>query len=401
MENRERLLNNALRTVLGSKISKNQKRIQDNIANVCDKFNDYMQFINRKWNEFDVDVKRSLQAKFDKYREKLIQCADVAKFAISLPLVIGDIIVYETDQNQSNYFSFREESPEVTQSSKNNVFSPIDPKIEDKMDGLQLIKFASSLVRTYNGDVNELDSFIINVNIVKSMTPDSLRPLLVEFIKGRLNGKALNYVKGLETLDSILLALKENIKKDSSDVIEARLEAIRFDNRNLTQFTEDVDKIADQLSQAFISEGIPFGKANEMTISRVVATCRKSARNDLVKSVLASSKFSTPKEVLSKFVVEIADQTKEKQFLAYRENGYRGRRGNLGYSTNRGRYDSRRLYKDEEGYDEQGINNNNFRFRRGNNNTNYRGRGNVRVVQGNADATRRSSESEESPEDNQ
>lgn len=65
-----------------------------------------------------------------------------------------------------------------------------------------------------------------------------------------------------------------------------------------------------------------------MTISLVVETCRKSARNDLVKSVLASSHFETPKGVLSKFVTEVANQNKDKQFLAYKRQEFIPRRGN-------------------------------------------------------------------------
>lgn len=87
--------------------------------------------------------------------------------------------------------------------------------------------------------------------------------------------------------------------------------------------------IADKLTSTYINEGIPLAKANEMTISLVVETCRKSARNDLVKSVLASSHFETPKGVLSKFVTEVANQNKDKQFLAYKRQEFIPRRGKI------------------------------------------------------------------------
>lgn len=130
--------------------------------------------------------------------------------------------------------------------------------------------------------------------------------------------------------------MKKNIKREPSAVVESKLAAIRFDNRNLTQFTEDVEKTASLLSQTFISEGIPIAKANELTISRVIETCRKSARNDLVRSVLASSQFDTPKAVLSKFVVEVAEQNKDKQFLAFQQQRGKFRNENRGYNPRGG-----------------------------------------------------------------
>lgn len=45
-------------------------------------------------------------------------------------------------------------------------------------------------------------------------------------------------------------------------------------------------------------EGITKAKANDMTIQETIDLCRKTARSDVVKSVLSASKFDTPGDAL-------------------------------------------------------------------------------------------------------
>lgn len=190
----------------------------------------------------------------------------------------------------------------------------------NKMQAAEIIKLVNSTLKEYDGNVGGLGSFLVNLEIIEASVPAEHVTLAVKCIRGKLQGAAAGFVpENISSYSEIKDSLKRNIKREPSAVVESKLAAIRFDNRNLTQFTEDVEKTASLLSQTFISEGIPIAKANELTISRVIETCRKSARNDLVRSVLASSQFDTPKAVLSKFVVEVAEQNKDKQFLAFQQ----------------------------------------------------------------------------------
>lgn len=118
----------------------------------------------------------------------------------------------------------------------------------------------------------------------------------------------------------------------SSQVIEARLLACRLDKKSLTDFSSEVDKLAVNLKRSLIMEGTSSIKAQEMTIAKVIETCRKSARNDLVKTVLAAGSFKDHTEVLAKFTIEIDEQLKDRQVLAYsRQNNFR--RNNFQYES--------------------------------------------------------------------
>lgn len=211
------------------------------------------------------------------------------------------------------------------------------------MQALEVIKLVNNTFKPFSGDPSELGGFLINVDVCKEAIPPEHQRLAIKCIRGRLTGNASALVQdSVVTYEGLVSALKDHIKADPSKVVESKLAAIVFDNRNLTKFTDDVNALAEKLTSTYISEKIPLTKANEMTISLVVETCRKSTRNDLVKSVLASSHFETPKGVLSKFVTEVANQNKDKQFLAYRQefnpcrgNGYqRGGFGRRNWSNN-------------------------------------------------------------------
>lgn len=51
-------------------------------------------------------------------------------------------------------------------------------------------------------------------------------------------------------------------------------------------------------------EGINPEKANEITIDKTVELCRSNTSSDLVKSVLESTKFDTPREVIAKLTIQ-------------------------------------------------------------------------------------------------
>lgn len=189
---------------------------------------------------------------------------------------------------------------------------------------IDFLKFAGSTIKPFNGDnPSQLAPFVTNVKLVLSLS--SSKPALsshfLEFVKGRCEGKAHRIAASCTSVQEIINALHEGIHFDSSDVLESRLTAIHFDNRNLTDFATEVEKIADRLHEALIVEGVSYNKALSMTINKVVETCRKQARSMLVKSVLASTHFNHPKDVLSKFITEVAAASKEKQSQTQSQSG--------------------------------------------------------------------------------
>lgn len=109
------------------------------------------------------------------------------------------------------------------------------------------------------------------------------------------------------------LTLKTTVKKESSSIVESKFDALFFDNRNLSDFATQAETIGNQYKDALVAEGCSRSFADQMTINKMIEVCRKSARNDSIKCVLASATYDSHTAVLSKFRTEVALFKKERQ----------------------------------------------------------------------------------------
>lgn len=196
------------------------------------------------------------------------------------------------------------------------------------MDLLSFLKLAGSLIPRFSDDANELEYFIDQVLQLETATPEKLKPNLITFVKGRLIGKARYSASDCNTIPEIISALRRDIVLESSEILESRLAALRFDDKNLTDFATAVEKLSDQIINSLMSEGVTKFKAIQMTTRMVVDNCRKSARSQTIKTILAASSFTSPRDVLTKFRIEVAELKKDSQVLGYNYNHRRGGHSN-------------------------------------------------------------------------
>lgn len=160
------------------------------------------------------------------------------------------------------------------------------------------------------------------------------------------------------TVDDIVRQLKVSIKTESSKVIEGRILALRVDKSSLTKFAEQAEALADQFRRSLCVEGFSKEKAKELAVEKTVEMCRKSAKNDTVKAVIAASKFSEPKEVIAKMIIEINNIKQDRP-----QGSYTHKFGRSNQNNNNGRNN----HNDRT---------NNFHNNRSNNRENWRNNGN-------------------------
>ncbi|XP_055306632.1 putative transcriptional regulator cudA [Sitodiplosis mosellana] len=217
--------------------------------------------------------------------------------------------------------------------SNNNIPLSQSNTQKIKMEAHSFIALcAKQLHNTYSGDPLELNAFINSINLLKTLGPTHLE-LLKTFVLTKLSGKALESIPANPAdVDAIITALRENIKLDSSKVVEGKMMALKLDNAKTSEFTKEAEKLAESLQRSLIVEGIPQAKAKSMAVEKTVEMCRQTAKSNLVRSVMASTSFSDPQEVVAKFVVESATDIREKQifkFSQFQQNANRG-----GYRNN-------------------------------------------------------------------
>lgn len=270
--------------------------------------------------------------------------------------------------------------PIPTDSTVNNSNKNRKDKSNTMEEAPFLALAAKQLHQVYSGNPLELNAFINSINLLKTVGGDARHPILKTFVLTKLSGKALESIPAdPANVDAIITALRTNIKPDSSKVVEGKMMALKMDNTKSTEFTKEAEQLAEAFQRSLVIEGIPQAKAKSMAVEKTVEMCRQTAKSNLIKSVMASSTFNDPQEVVAKFVVESANDTKDKQIFKFGQQ--KDRNGNRNFYNNNWRGNNSNF---RGGYNSN-WRNNNFANQSGRNNNwrKNRGRGRGRYYNNN------------------
>lgn len=224
-----------------------------------------------------------------------------------------------------------------------------------------LITMAHHLINyRYSGDPLALDSFIDAIDVLKDLCENQNKAIMLKFLMSKLDGKAREAITITpETPDDIISQLRSTIKTESSKVIEGRILALRADKTNLTTFAERAEELAEQFRRSLVVEGYSKQKAKELTIEKTTELCRKSARNDTVKAVLAASTFSEPKEVIAKMIVEINNLKSDRNPNTYTHKYNNNNKNGNNHANNRNSRQNNRNYNNNSNNNRNGNRSNN------------------------------------------
>lgn len=336
---------NATKCVLKEKLSKNPDTLKSYENSIVTSFNELASFIDDQFRDFDDSTQIYFRQEFLKFREKLLRSFGKLDCNIHVPSDLFQTIdINNTEQfeNASDALSMSVEVNNIENNTSNieNGTNSSDDESIVKMPPVSKLDLLRSLSQTinqsYSGDPLALDAFIDRIELAKcALEGDEQLETLRKFVLTKLEGKARELVDTKDTLDEITKALRANIKPDSSKVIEGRMLSLRLNKIPSTDYAIKAEELAEALQRSLIVEGITREKAKQMAIEKTVEMCRQSARTDLVKSVIASTSFKEPKEVIAKLITEQTVHEKEQQILSFhrydnrnRNNGWRGGRNN-------------------------------------------------------------------------
>lgn len=246
-----------------------------------------------------------------------------------------------------------------------------EEKLQEKKmtTGLSKLEYYNLCARTlnsiYSGDPLGLTPFINSINLLISLdTNKANESVLKDFVLSKLQGIAIECIPENATIEIIKKSLRENIKTENSKIITGKLMASRADKTNFADYTKKTEQLAEQLNRALILEGIPSTKAKEMTVDKTIELCRANTSSNIVKSVLSSTKFEDPKEVIAKYIIESRVETNEQNVYAYRSN--------KNFSNQSNRFQRGKKYFNNN-YRNNQNNNQNSNQRSNNYNGNYNG----------------------------
>lgn len=202
----------------------------------------------------------------------------------------------------------------------------------------EFLKMAAPIMNyKFNGDPLKLESFIADVELVADLVEEQNTNVCFRFVKSKLEAKALECLpETTTTVEQIKIALRTHIKPETSTVIEGKLLALRLVKNDFSKFTEETEKLSESLRRSLVIEGISKAKAQEMTIKKTVEVCRKLARSEVVKSVLASSTFSEPSDVVAKFITESDVARKEHREAEVAKNKFGNNKNGHAKKFNKG-----------------------------------------------------------------
>ena len=415
--------------VLKQNISTNPVKLKEYKQKIINAYNEYIEYLAPYFEHFDSTNREDLTNEINAQRDKLKRCYEALHIEKELPSQLLDSVdINELETFSSDSDSNLNEPSKKVDGEKTEVFEklinpnnlteqltstlPSNSTVNDQLeanrnnpntlvsgsndDSNNLIDINSSFQRnsqtnntimeqsafislcakqlhnTYSGDPLELNAFINSIKLLKTLGPTHLE-ILKTFVLTKLGGKALESVPtDPADVDAIIDALRANIKPDNSKVVEGKMMALKLDNAKTSEFTKEAEKLAEALQRSLIVEGIPQAKAKSMAVEKTVEMCRQTAKSNLVRSVLASTSFTDPQEVVAKFVIESATDLKEKQIFKFSQQQNSNRGGNRNNNNFRGRGNQRNNQNRNFNQNNGQQWNNNFR---GNRRGRGRGRG--------------------------
>ncbi|KAI8129759.1 hypothetical protein CVS40_1314 [Lucilia cuprina] len=393
------------RRVLQSRpISSKQEKIKEYIKLLIETYNNILIYTLSYDEQLPSILKIKIHDKILNCRDLLVRCFCKLNCKIKVPYgenlfeLVQEQIMTDLGESQ-DYTDKSEESTDTEENTTELIKSFSDFKDIPKMTSIEektkFISMCSNIIReNFDGNPLSLNSFIDKINLIEELTVPDLSNCLISFIKSKLDGKAREILpENITSIDQIKNTLKNRIRPDNSKVVAGRIAALQVKNNNYTDFSKNIEDLADALQRSLVIEGITTEKAQEMVIEQTVSICRNNAKSDMVKAILASTVFKEPKDVVAKLIIEESTNQKEYQVLAIghrntksfirsnqnntynKNNGYRGQNNSYGRNkAYRGQNNSH--YNRNNSYYNQNNNNNlnkynNFRGRNFNNRGKY------------------------------
>lgn len=124
-----------------------------------------------------------------------------------------------------------------------------------------------------------------------------------DIVMSNVKGRAQDAIPSVpKTAQEIREAIEGKIKPEKAKIIEGKMLALKLDKGGYTEFSNKVEKLADQYARSLVAEGTSKEKAIEFAVEQTVKLCKSNARDQQVKTTLTAATFHTVKDVLNKYV---------------------------------------------------------------------------------------------------
>lgn len=243
---------------------------------------------------------------------------------------------------------------------------------------IETVKTVSSLLPTYDGSPNKLQNFLDALGIVKQIAPDNQLPTVINIILTKLEGRARHaFPQAPATIDNIIATLKNVSAPVPPEAIIAKLANCK-QRTNITEYTEEIEKLTMQLEAAYISKQIPAQVAQTMATKEGVKHMTAGLKDEKNSILVKAGQYTNISEAINKALEESPQMSNEVnvQFATahnkhnqprFQQSNYHNCRNNHNQRGNRynGRYQNARYYHNDRSQRDNTYNRGNHE-RRGN-----------------------------------
>jgi len=226
----------------------------------------------------------------------------------------------------------------------------------------EFLSSASKLLPTFDGKFVNLQPFLDAINLI-DLIKDTHESVAVNLIKSKLTGTARNLITSEATIIAISGKLKSSIKAETTQSVAAKLLNAKQANKSANDYIKEIEELAAQLENAYISDGIPHNVAKTYSTQTALKSLTKNAKGEKAKLLLQAGNYTTLSEVVTKFV-ELSNDSED----VFKINLVRNDKQHYNNRNYRGKYKKNNNYNGQQNRQNQNSNN-----RRGGNN--YRGNG--------------------------
>lgn len=403
-------------------------------TDIVNSYNNIIGYLYGCYNEVDEDTKalfsERAQALFDKFKKAInilnlnYDWDEIFK-PIDAKLISEKNIVFSVNASSSTTPDTNISITDISDSEGEDTLLELDDEEDinnfnnsqssqdftmpqSKAEVLKLC--APTLNYKFSGDPSKLECFLNDIEMLEEVVEEINAEMFFKIVVAKLEGRALEAkTEDVETIAQLKQSLRKSIKHEDSKVIEGKMLALRLDKTSNVKFSEQLENLAEQLRCSYIAEEYSKKKASELSIQHTVETCMKQTKYDSVKSILMSSSFTSPAEVVAKMTV-VQNKFKQDKFESNAQNkpnfyqqNRRGKFGRGNFHNNRNNFFRN---NDNQQSNENGNRNHAFRGGRGgfnrnngqpHNNFNRRNQQEhvIRLVQGNGQDPHQGRENQE------
>lgn len=317
--------------------------IRDNLVQY---FNEFTKAVVESWKFLDNTQKSNTKEIFHSIRDKVVRAFQALEVRYKVPIscienidpliVEEDILDLEDKESDSNITT---------------------------MNAAEFFNLASKLLpNQFDGNPDNLTSFIDSLELIK-LNAENQQDNAIAFVKTRLTGKARDLINNENSIDAIILTLKNHLKGESSSLASSKLLHLKQNNKDATNFAKEVEILSEKLQKAYISEGVPYDVAKNYTVETTVRALSQNASSPKARLIIEAGTFSSVPEILTKLVNVTSNPSEPNVlYLHHNRNSFNTRqhfrgRGFQNYNT-RGQFNRGRRGR-------ANYNNNNRNFNRG------------------------------------